>query len=727
MWQILSALALGVSAWGAALTLAVTMGGMSLGAIASGALLRRGGAARPMLVYAALECVIGLCGFLVVPAFEAVERMDTALYAAHPENAPAVFLAGMIAAISVPAVCMGATLPVFGLIARRFDASIATLYSLNTLGAAAGALAAAFFLIPVFGVALTTWIMAGVNAAIGVLAVLLGGSGAEGARAEPAAPAKGPQYALPVAALIVSVTGFTTFVLEVAWFRSLTAAFKSTTDAFAIMLSCVLLALGFGASLVPRLRKRSVGLGPLLCWCGVSIFLATPLIERFDLVTASSFVLPLVILVRWFFMTLYVTGVPMLLLGVALPWVLDEQTTPRRWGVLYGLNAVFAIAGAVGAGWVLLPAIGFARTAWIAGALMAGLGLFLLPGEKRLRLAGFALAALLVAVVFESGAGRTRIAGWSFLKWAKPVRVIESHEGPDATTAVAEYENGHRMLIINGFTASAQMTGTVRPEHYMAWMGHLPMLLHENPKETLVICFGTGQTANAVRRENPARLDIVDVNPRVFDLARHFSANEDVLKDKRARAIVMDGRAWLRRTKQAYDVISLEPMPPNFAGVNALYSREFYDFARQKLNAGGVIAQWVPFHMLGAKYSASIARTFREVFPNAILWIDPVSTTGILLGAKDDARDLEKSWPGFARVKMKRGLTQAQIKKAVLLDREKLGRYAAHGEVITDNNQLLSYGEGVYHWHRFPYVNAENFELLKEAAGKKTPEMKAAP
>lgn len=717
VWQIQSALALGVSAWGTALTLAVTMGGMSAGALLSGAALR-GARLNPLYVYAALEGVIAVCGFFVVPAFRWVENLDTAVFAANPQAAPTVFLTGIVCAILLPAICMGATLPAFGLIARRFETSIATLYSLNTLGAAAGALAAAFILIPFLGVAGCTWVMAGVNALIGILAIMLGRGGAAATSAAPVQEGKG-QFSLPLSGVIVAVTGFSTFVLEVAWFRSLTSAFKSTTDAFAIMLACVLLALGYGASLAPRLRQKEANLGLLLAWCGVSILLVTPLVERFDMVTASSFFMPLVILLRWFFMTLYVVGVPMLLLGTALPWVLDEQTTPRRWGALYSLNAVCAIVGSVAAGWVLLPTLGFAKTAWIAGVLVAALGVFMLSKQKRGRMAGILLGALAVAFVFESGAGRTRVPGWEFFGGPPPVKVVKSFEGPDATTSVVEYETGQRALIINGFTASTQAAGRLTSEHYMIWMGRLPMLLHKNPKNALVICFGTGQTAHAVRSENPEHLDIVDINPRVFDLASSFDSNHKVLEDKRVSSIVMDGRAWLRRTQAKYDVISLEPMPPNFAGVNALYSREFYLFAREKMNDGGVIAQWVPFHILGAKYSAAISRTFREVFPNAIMWIDPVSKTGILLGSKDDARALDKSWPGFKRLKLDRSLGEKAIKKAVLLDSEGLARYAAYGETITDDNQILAYGEGVYQWHRFPYIEAENYELLEKIAGGK--------
>jgi hypothetical protein len=231
-----------------------------------------------------------------------------------------------------------------------------------------------------------------------------------------------------------------------------------------------------------------------------------------------------------------------------------------------------------------------------------------------------------------------------------------------------------------------------------------------------VICFGTGQTANAVRNENPESLDIVDVNPRIFKVAHRFSSNEDVLHDPKVKAIVMDGRAYLRRTSKVYDVITLEPMPPTDAGVNALYSREFYQLARERLGPDGIIAQWLPFHCVAPLHSASIARTFTEVFPNAILWLDPqAKTDGILLGTKDDSVPLGERWPGFARNGIKRDMDEPTVREGVMLNPRELEKYSANGIVVSDDNQILTYGKAL-----FCYLGTvkENFELLHRANDK---------
>lgn len=713
IWQIRSSLALGVSAKGTALTLAVMMGGMSLGAFVMGRALKEKTVRQPMHIYGVLEMIIGFCGLLLPAAFGAVETMDTWVYAREPEAAPVIHILGIALAQGVAAICMGATLPVMGLAARPFRTSLAALYGLNTLGAAFGALLAAFFLVPCFGLTRAGWALAAADFTVGVLAFLL--------RPEKSAPAPVAEKAKFTSRLsptaeegIVIVTGFATFALEVAWFRSITAAFQSTTPAFAVMVASVLLALGAAAKIVPLLRRR-VSLGSVLSWAGILILLATPVIERFDLIVcyhqpdiavlAQRHALPsagiealyyLLLILRWFIVTLYVAGPPMLLLGVAFPWILDAPQTPRRWGKLYALNTLAAIAGSIGAAWLLLPLIGFAATAWLAGAVVAVTGVALAPKARRVTWGSLAAGALVVAVACQSGVGTTRAQGLVQIGYQKPTKLLESYQGPEATVSVVEYANGGSALVVDGFIASGQFgPDKAKFGHYMPWMGHLPMILARDPEQALVICFGTGQTANAVMQENPRHLDIVDINPRIFKLAHNFPANHGVLQNPKATPIVMDGRAYMRRVTKTYDVITLEPMPPTFAGVNALYSQEFYREARAKLNPGGMIAQWVPFHLLSVADAKSIAKTFQSIFPNAILWIDPMSKTGVLVGTTDDNGNLGSSFPGFGRPASGRDLTKAQVMAAVQLTREQLQRYDADASIITDDNQLLAYGRAV--------------------------------
>ena len=670
LWQLEASLAIGVSAKGTALVLATTMGGMAVGAAASGRLL--GGVRRPLRVYAALEAVVGVLGALVLlPGMRFVESVDSRV--------------GLVVLLGAPAVAMGATIPVLGLVARATRTSLAVLYALNTAGAFAGVLLASFVLLPHLGVELTAIAIGVADLFVAAIAFL---SRVDLEGTSPDEAPGGARESSRGAWIAVIASGAIVFALEVAWFRALRAAFFATTQSFAVMLAAVLLALAGGARLALVLERRRLPLGAALAVAGALVLLATPVLERFDKIAASTAEQPAWTRTPvWLLSTLLVVGPAMLLFGTCLPLVLQRNVEPRRWGRVYAVNTIASVAGALAGGFVLLPAMGLVRTSWLLGGLSVVAGVLVLTtsGERGLA-AVTGAAALGIAIVSESGIGRERMISNVDDAIA---RVVAAEEGPDSSVAVVEAKDGTRILLVDGFVASsAADVGT----HYMPWMGHLPMVLHPAPRRALVICFGTGQTANAVRIERPEALDVVELSPAVLRMAKHFPDNEGVLDDARVSANVMDGRAWLRRTNRTYDVITLEPMPPNFAGVNALYSREFYELAKARLGDGGIAAQWLPIHILSVHDAAAIAATFQHVFPDSILWMDPLGPTAILAGRRGERRDLGSEWPGLLRPGIERDLTAEIVKSRVLLGPAGMKKYASFGSLITDDNQLLAYG-----------------------------------
>ena len=687
LWQMQAALSLGVSARGTALTLVGTMGGLSVGAALAGRRVDARASLRPLRAYALLELLIALSGLVVLPGFRAVETLSSVVWTRAPALSPLLHLTGIIALLGVPTLAMGATIPVFGALACRHRLSLSTLYGLNTAGATVGVVVVSFAFLPAAGVLVTSRLVVCLNLVVALAAWLLSARELAGAPAG-MAPAAGVGPAPRLDLVVAFSTGLVTFCLEVAWFRSLRATFQSTVSSFAIMLVSVLLPLAAGAHLAPLLRRRGSRalLGVLLAAAGVAILCLTPLVERFDLfapVPQRSFFVGQMARLG---VTLLLLAPPVLLLGVALPWLLDEQPGQAAQGRLYAVNTAGAIVGSLGAAWLLLPRLGFARTAWVAGLTLLAVALLVLRGRRRVLLAVAGALALLVAVGGESGVGRLRVQSQTA---ERGHRVLGFAEGPDATVSVIEQANHDRILVIDGFETTAETASA----HYMAWMGRLPMLLHDQPRTALVICFGTGQTANAVREEGPDWLDVVDLDPAVLGFAPLFLSNHNVLDDARVHATVMDGRAWLRRTSHHYDVVTLEPMSPEFAGSNALYSVEFYRLMAARLNPGAVVAQWVPFHIVPPSAAGSIAAAFVAVFPDALLWIDPRDRTGILLGRQAGSSEpLGRRWPGLARPAKGRDLPPALIQASVRLEGAAVARYARLGVPVDDDNQLLAYG-----------------------------------
>lgn len=679
LWQIKATLALGLSALGTAITLAITMGGMSLGSILTNLLLSRRARINPLQVYALLELIIGLSGLLLEPGFAWLEQMDARFYHLAPAALPWLNGLGIALLLGPPAAAMGATIPIYGLLGKKYRAPIAVLYGLNTAGAALGCLLLAFVCVPQIGIRASIWLVALANFTICLLAAGLAGKDTVQLEKR----AQTDDVALPWELWVAFLTGFATFSLEIAWFRSLRGAFSVTTGSFAIMLTAVLLALALGA----RWARRRPALGPILCAAGVAILLATPLVERFDGWQIQTTYWKT--LAHRLLMCLAVLGPPMALLGCALPTLLEQRQNLHVWARLYALNTFGAIVGSLMAAWVLLPTMGFVTTAWLIGLLVGTLGVVLWRKAPALVLV---VAAWAIAWAGRTGIGTLRMPTRSPMEG----KIVKFYEGPDCQTVVWELPNGARHLFIDGF--SAAMEG--KASHYMAWMGRVPMLLHPNPKTALVICFGTGQTINAVRQEGIESADVVDVNPRVLESAPLFGANQNVLEDPRIHPKIMDGRAWLRRTDHRYDVITLEPMPPTFAGVNALYSLEFYRLVAGHLNPGGIAAQWLPLHLQRPATSISIAATFRAVFSDCIVWTDPNGDCMLVGRVTTDGPPLAREWPGLARTAPGRDMTDEAIRRSAWMDQAAVGFYVTMGDgrLVTDDNQLLAYGESQQHF-----------------------------
>lgn len=719
VWQLKASLALGVSALGTAIVLAATMGGFAVGSFAMGRWLRHR-AVRPARVYGWLELAVGVSGLLMPGGFAWLERLDAQVYALAPDLAPFVHAFSVALLLGPPTCAMGATIPVFQLLARSHRTPVSVLYGQNVAGACLGVLLFSFFFLPTFGVARTVLLVAGLNAIVFVASRLLpslpAGRGPVGEAPRLAVPRVRPA----VAGVVVFGTGLAALGLEVAWFRSLRAAFQSTADSFAIMLASVLLPLALAARLVPWMRRREISPGFALALAAVAILLATPVVERMDVLSQQMAAGYYALLGLRLLVSLAVLGPAMLFLGTALPWYLEEFPEPAEGGRLYALNTVGAVAGSLGAAWLLLPTLGFARCAWALGAAVCGLALLSSGRHQRLGIAVAGAASLALAVNHTASLGRERVQRWADFG---QYRIIDFDEGPDSTVSVVELQNGVRLLLIDGFVATSEM----EIAEYMRWMGRLPMLLHENPRTALVICFGTGQTADAVREEGPEALDVVELNPAVFGMASHFPSNHGVLDDPVVRSVVMDGRAWLRRTARRYDVITLEPMPPKFAGMNALYSREFYQIMARRLERGGVVAQWLPLHQLYPYHAASVAAAFHEVFPDSLLWMDPFGGSAILLGRRAGAqRPLGREWPGLARRAPRDEDEAEDVRGGVWLDAEGLARLAEGGIPITDDNQLLGYGllrdwnRDFRAWDRNQHIQLamRNVQIIAAIAGR---------
>jgi hypothetical protein len=163
---------------------------------------------------------------------------------------------------------------------------------------------------------------------------------------------------------------------------------------------------------------------------------------------------------------------------------------------------------------------------------------------------------------------------------------------------------------------------------------HIPLLLHPDPRHVLQICFGVGNSLASVLQYPVERVDAVELSPGVIEAARYFRAtNRDSIEDPRVRLWIDDGRNFLLTSRERYDVIRLDPPELHTAGIVNLYTREFYELARDHLAPGGIFSIWFNGVMTPLEDIRAVLRTVADVFPHVSVWHDPHMFSWIVNGS----------------------------------------------------------------------------------------------
>jgi len=675
----------GHTAYAVQVVLAVFFGGLALGSYLSD---RPGLAGRDLLkVYAAVEVLVGAAGLLFPLTVEALTPFYDARAPLGFETAGAHLfrLAAASALLVVPTALMGATFPLAVKWQAARDAGrggVAALYSANTLGAAAGAWACAFVLLPLLGVSYTLAAAAAGNFAAALLAFRLSRAardesaeaarprGVEAARFEgvEATPAEGAGSArsgwaaaggeaesssespssespavaaasgLPAsrAALLLFLTGFVAISLEVLWTRALDQVLSGTVYSFATVLAVFLLGIALGSWAYRRLPGR---LPPLRTFVAVEVLLANYVLASLFLIhfipavsaragaqLGAGFVRRGVVLES--LLSALVLLVPAVCMGVVFPLLLDAaRARAGRVGLLVAANTAGSVLGPLAAGFLLLPRLGLRDSLVAMAALSLGLAAAAAVLKSDVVRAGplVAAGAGLALVLCVLSPPEVRI-------WGGPgERLIDYREDPAAAVSVVESAGPQRerRLKVNNTYSLGGGRGVFTERR----QGHLPMLLHPSPRRVLVLGVGTGNTLGAVSLHRPQRLLAVDLVPGVLEMARkHFGGtNYRVLENPGVQVVAADALRVARATPEKYDVVIADLFHPWQAGVGSLYSREHFAAVRRALADGGLFCQWLPLYQLSEEDLKSIVRTFLSVFPEADAWLGNFgSTTPIL-------------------------------------------------------------------------------------------------
>lgn len=685
VWLQSLQLVIGSSAVSLGVLLGTFMGGMCLGSL----LFPRFVSARrhPLRVYALIELAIGATGIALHFGLPLVNR----LYATHIGHGLTSILARAAVCATcllVPTMLMGATLPA---IARRVQATrrgvswLGFFYGGNTAGAVLGCLLAGFYLLRVYDMAVATYVAAGLNFVVASIALLLAAVtpyeppvcwATEDRVSTTVVEGQPPLSGTRIACVVIGFSGFCALGAEIVWTHVLSLLLGGTVYTFSIILAAFLTGLGIGSgigSVIARTGRRPrLALGGCqllltlaIAWAAYALAESLPYwpIDP-SLARSPSFNFQ-IDLVR----CLWVVLPGAILWGASFPLAMASTTSPGRdpgriVGRVYAANTVGAIAGSLAFSTILIPTIGTLGSERVMIAVAATAAtLALTPWNRQRKMASTEPGKLLrpscLSTVLPSLAIPVVIVAFisslaTLLIWTAPpippalvaygrylptrtriADVLYVGEGRNSSIAVTELDGTIRSFHVCGKVEASTDPADMRLQRML---GHISALLHPRPRTVLVVGCGAGVTAGSfLAHPEVERIVLCEIEPLIPKVVSVYFARENygVVGNPHVEIVYDDARHYLLTTQEKFDVITSDPIHPWVKGSAALYTREYFELCKQRLNPGGIVTQWVPLYESREDVVKSELATFFAAFPQGTIWSNDIEGEGydvVLLG-----------------------------------------------------------------------------------------------
>lgn len=645
----------GSTAMASSSVLAVFMGGLALGSFFGGRIIESRN--RPWRFLAKLELALGISCILTLFVIRLVFRLQEFLFEWSGDEATftinVVLFIFSSAVLILPTFLIGVTFPsiisLYHASSKLVGQTVSRCYWVDTLGASAGMLAAAFYIVPILGFFRTSVLASVLNVAGGVIILALARKSEDLYPDD--RPAIQPVSQMNLGAKIIYfiffLSGFAALVLEVLWIRHWELVYGSGIQAFAVVVVTFLLGLSFGSLLYDIFLKK-VNNQIILFSCiefligviAITITALFPYLEHLFLkfyYVADSYPVFVFLMSSVCFAILLL---PTMLMGMTLPTLCAINVSAEHigtgFGRLYAANSLGALAGSFCAGFIVIPALGIYNTSFLAAGIYIFIAFTFLicfsetAAARRYTALSF---AFLLIITF---------AGYSFLH-------IPNHlyngvfytgilYGPENTdeffqrTRDAEQnlryigQGAYGQVTVSGPAGSLLLRSNGRVDSgttpdltvYQSALGHFPVLIHDNPSQVLNIGLGAGWTVwGLVKHPVVKSVDSVEINPLIVHVCENVfhTYNGDVMFDPKVNTIINDGRVYVSRTNKKYDIIISEPSDLSSSGVSALFTREFYQSCSEIIKEDGLLCQWIPVYEITEKEYKIALRTIAEFFP----------------------------------------------------------------------------------------------------------------
>ena len=422
--------------------------------------------------------------------------------------------------------------------------------------------------------------------------------------------------------IVVFISGAVLMALEIVGSRVLAPYFGNSIFVWGSLISVVLAALSLGYYWGGWLSERSPSFARLLVLLlipGVLIFLLPFIYPAINYSIAEadfgSRLNPLIASTIFFLF-------PGVFLGTISPYAIrlaatTLSTVGSTAGSLYALSTCGSIFGTLFTAFYLIPAIGVSNIIHSLGMTLVLLALFLWP-FVRFRLdkvkKGFRVAKTVVTLVLLTAVCGTLTPP----VWAR-VKILWEKDSFYHHIRVEEDEEARYLYFDRTLQSAMNLDDPTTLRLLYSRYTSLGLAFRPDAKKALIIGLGGGSIPKKYNKEFPfLEIDVAEIDPEVIQVAKKYF----LLKEgKNLRVHAQDGRLFLTRTSQRYDLILLDAYYTDAIPFH-LTTREFFQTADQKLTPNGIVVANIIGAVTGpgGKITRSVVKTLREIFPQIYIF-----------------------------------------------------------------------------------------------------------
>jgi len=539
-----------------------------------------------------------------------------------------------------PTMAMGSTLP---LLSKLFETSLNEikintyyLYAFNTFGAAFGAFIPFFIIVPRLGFEGLIYFAAFLNL-LCVLVTIIIYKFHKNKKIIIVSFVEEEPHIIPENMnlnwyFLFGVSGFIALSLEMIWFRTLSIMLKGNSFTFPILLSIYLGGIAFGSIIALLYRKRikyptqlffrlqglivlSTLVSYLVLYFGLRNFEFLELLNEYLYGYEKSTGYRMYLLT--FALPAFLVAPPTILMGISFVSLQEASNKSinsfgKKLGTLLFFNIGFSSVSVLITTFVLFQYLGTSLTLLFLSSLLIILLLYkmiYIDTALRYKIENLLIIVAIAVLIMVFPNNQSM---WKVFQGSHSKDILLSEDKSSVSTIKLDFNvTKTDVVFLNGL---GQSFFPYKQDYGHLQLGYLPVLIHPDPKKIAIVGFGSGGTLYAASKSDKTQsIDCFEISSNQYELVREYgamindSAVTGLFNDIRIKLHIKDGRKALLNSNEKYDIIEADALRPESPYSGNIYSIEYFELIKSKLNPGGFAVSWAA--------TKRVVNTFSTVFP----------------------------------------------------------------------------------------------------------------